>query len=157
MYHQILELEQKIPGFNRIPFDFSDFLKLCEQENIRFYFWNFPHPVKGIYLNFEFPIIGLKETLKSPELELVAFQELGHYFLNHPNSFTIERNTFLLPKIEYQAKIFAALCLIPTPVLETEKDKILEPYPIEFRNFRLHIYQNYFFKYKKNTFKNGHY
>lgn len=143
MYRQILELEKKINGFNRIPFDFSDFLNICEEENIRFYFWNFPHPIKGVYINLEFPMVGIKEGLKSPELEFVAFQELGHYFLNHPNSFTIERETFWLDKIEYQAKIFAALCLIPTPVLEIEKDEILEKYPVEFRNFRLQIYKSY--------------
>jgi len=124
MYRQILELEKKINGFNRISFDFSDFLNICEQEDIRFYFYPFPAPIKGVYINLEFPVIGLKEGLKSPELELVAFQELGHYFLGHPNSFTIEKNTFWLDKIEYQAKVFSALCLIPTPVLETEKDGI---------------------------------
>jgi len=153
MYYQILELEKKIKGFNRIPFDFSDFLNICEQEDIRFYFYPFPAPIKGVYINLEFPVIGLKEGLKSPELELVAFQELGHYFLGHPNSFTIERSTFWLDKIEYQAKIFSALCLIPTPVLETEKDNILEQYPVEFRNFRLQIYQNYL-KHKPKYFQN---
>ena len=143
MYHQILKLERNIQGFNKTPFSFSDFLSFCEQENIRFYFWDFTHPVKGIYLNWDFSIIGLNKNLKSPELELVAFQELGHYFLGHPNSFTLERETFWFDKIEYQAKIFSVLCLIPTPILETEKDEILEKYPVEFRNFRLQIYQNY--------------
>jgi len=110
--------------------------------------------VKGIYLNWDFSIIGLNKNLKSPELELVAFQELGHYFLGHPNSFTLERETFWFDKIEYQAKIFSVLCLIPTPILETEKDEILEKYPVEFRNFRLQIYQNYL-KHKPGYFQNS--
>lgn len=146
MYRQILELEKKINGFNCIPFDFSNFLNICERENIRFYFWNFPHPIKGVYINLEFPIIGIKEGLKTPELELIAFQELGHYLLNHPNSFTVERNTFWLDKIEYQAKVFASLCLIPTPVLETESDEILQQFPPEFREFRVRIFKNYLIK-----------
>ncbi len=70
MYHQILELEKKINGFNRIPFDFSDFLNICEQEDIRFYFYPFPDPIKGVYINLEFPVIGLKENLNLLNLNL---------------------------------------------------------------------------------------
>jgi len=151
MYHQILALEKQIPEFNQRPFDFSDFRYLCDKETIRFYFWSFPPEIKGVYINIDFPVIGLNETLKSPELEIVAFQELGHYYLGHPNSFTIERDTLLLPKIEYEAKVFSALCLVPTPILEKEKDNILVNFPLHFRKFRMEIYNAYLRK-KVNTY-----
>lgn len=143
MYRQIFALENQIPGFNKHCFDFSDFRNLCDKESVRFYHWDFPEEIKGVYLNINFPVIGLNENLRQPEKEIVAFQELGHYYLGHPNSFSIERTTFFLPKIEYEAKIFAALCLIPTPVLEKEKDDILDDFPGEFRGFRTKIYSSY--------------
>jgi Zn-dependent peptidase ImmA (M78 family) len=146
MYRQIFALEKKLHGFNKKPFLFGDFRSMCEQENIRFYFWDFPPEIKGVFFNDNFPVIGLNAKLTSPEKEIVAFQELGHYYLEHPNSFSLERLTFLLPRIEYEAKIFAALCLIPTPVLEKEKDEALSKFPPEFRCFRIHVYKNFLLK-----------
>jgi Zn-dependent peptidase ImmA (M78 family) len=151
MYRQIFALEKQVPGFNRKSFRFADFRSICEEENIRFYLWNFPPEIKGIYINKGFPLIGLNEKLKSPEREIVAFQELGHFCLEHPNSFSIERDTFLLPKIEYEAKIFAALCLIPTPILEKEKDEALKTFPPDFREFRVTIHNSYLDKRTQKT------
>ena len=158
MRRHILNLEQQLPWFNRWPMTKDLFQEICEQENIAVYKWVFPPKVKGFYFKEnDGAVIGINHTLKHPENTIVACRELGHHFLEHPNGFTLETETpDMIPTLEFQAKVFGALCLIPTPDLERDGDDALLPWPITFREFRWRVYQDYLAGYDQNYDQNGH-
>lgn len=150
MYRQVLLLERRIPDFNLRTFSYDDFLFLCDQEGITVYPWPFPSPVKGFYLDYrDRKGIGFARDLQGPEKTLVAFQELGHHFLEHGNSFTLETETYLTWSLEYDARLFASLAVLPTPVLEREGDEALASWPADFREFRWRVYNNYLLRKNK--------
>lgn len=144
MYHQILVLERRIPDFNLRIFSYDAFLSLCDQESITVNTWPFMLPVKGFYLDCAGrKSIGLSQGLQEPEKTLVAFQELGHHFLEHGNSLTLDTETYRTLSCEFNARVFAALAILPTPVLERERDEAFKEWPQDFREFRMRVYQDY--------------
>ena len=144
MYTQILSLERRIPDFNHRAFSFDDFLSLCEQKDIAVNYWPFVPPVQGFYLDHAGrKSVGLARDLQYPEKTLIAFQELGHCILEHGNCFTLETYTYSTPSREYNARVFAVLAVLPTPILEREGDEALAIWPQDFREFRWRVYQNY--------------
>ncbi len=144
MVQVINQLETQIPGFNHQPLTWDDFRDLTDQENILVAPWDFPPTIRGFYYrDEEGGAIGLNHTLTGPEKEIVAWHELGHHYLGHGNALLLETETYLMPGIEYRARVFSALALAPTPALEALGDEILAPWPLAFREFRWRVYQTW--------------
>ena len=145
MYRQIKNLERRLPWFNREAVTNDLFQEICDKEGIDYYPYPFPASIKGFYFKSKYgPAIGINDRLSYPDREIISCRELGHHFLSHLNGFVLEAESpDLMPLFEYETKIFGALCLIPTPILELEKDEVLQEWPQEFREFRWSLYQKY--------------
>lgn len=137
-------LEAQIPGFNRQPFTWDDFYALAEREKIEVVFWDFPDGIRGFYYrDHQDTAIGISRQLIDVGAQIIAWHEMGHHFLSHGNCFYLRDSTYLIRGKEHQARIFAALALCPTPILEQQGDELLAPWPLGFREFRWRVYQTW--------------
>ena len=145
MYRQIKNLERRLSWFNREAVTNDLFQEIIDKEGLDYYLYPFTDPIEGFYFKSKSgPAIGINDRLSYPDREIVSCRELGHHFLSHLNGFVLEAESpDLMPLFEYETKIFGALCLIPTPILEKEKDDALAEWPVEFRQFRWAVYQAY--------------
>lgn len=152
----ILELESKIQGFNKFPFDYNNFLDICDKENIKIDRWNFIDiGIKGLIIwNNDKANIGLDAELRGFQLMNVAFRELGHFFITpQQDHFFLKEKTLLLDPVEYAVKIFSMLCIMPTTKLDKiikskeekdEKDIAYEyDVPVKFVSERFEIYNRH--------------
>ena len=113
---QIPKALQEI-GFNKRQLNFADFEKVCAGEKIITLRTNENALGQGAFFyHRKRPCIWLHSNLQDYMLMWVAFHELTHFLLHPPDIQFFSEGTRL--KIEHQANIIAACCVIPRPLLK---------------------------------------
>ncbi len=152
--NKISEIEKRYPAFNHRSLGINDFYEICNEENIVVAEWDLGRKIKGVYLVIDGTHHIILEKYLRLEKKVVAFAELGHYFLHRDyNHFFITKNTLLIGSIEWQSQIFSAFAILPTLILdqyrEQEEDNptisnISRIYgiPESLVEFRLNLYKN---------------
>jgi len=97
--------------------DFRHLSRIIDNENIIFYTFPFEGRIKERYLATSDGIaqIAVDSNLSPPEQKHMTAHALGHHFL-HQGNFT-HINDIVQNKQEQQAENFAAVLLVPPPVL----------------------------------------
>lgn len=100
--------------------------EMAERHKIKIEYWDFSPPLEAVYLQFPDlpPIIGLAKSLlgNSRHLRCVLAEELGHHFTTAgemvPKEYYHYCQRLACSKVEYKARRWAALYLIPQKQLE---------------------------------------
>jgi Zn-dependent peptidase ImmA (M78 family) len=119
MFHETLEKLEKESdfGFNRRPLGYGDFKRICKSHHVYLREKPLLSELKGIFTWYhENPYICINTRIPEKERTFVAFCELGHFFLHNKTNhfFTATRDKWELGEMEYQTRVFAHLCIIPT-------------------------------------------
>lgn len=122
MFYQTLDKfeEQSEFGFNKRPLGYGDFKRICRKYNIALSEKSLLSELKGIFTWYkDNPYVCINSRLPEKERTFVSFCELGHFFLHdRTNHFlTKTKNKWELGELEYQTRVFAHLCVVPTPDL----------------------------------------
>lgn len=122
MFYETLEkLESETDfGFNKRPLGYGDFKRICR--NYQIYVKERPllSELKGIFTWYgDNPYVCISSRLPEKERTFIAFCELGHFFMHDKTNhfFTKMQDKWQLGEMEYQTRVFAHLCIIPTPDL----------------------------------------
>ncbi|GAB4346201.1 MAG: hypothetical protein Kow0099_27200 [Candidatus Abyssubacteria bacterium] len=108
-------------GFNKRPLGYGDFKRICRKYHIHLREKPLLSELKGIFTWYrDNPYICINTRLPEKERTFVAFCELGHFFLHDKTNhfLTATRDKWELGEMEYHTRVFAHLCVIPTPDLE---------------------------------------
>ncbi len=121
LYEKLEKLETETDfGFNQRPLGYGDFRRIAR--NYEIYVKEKPllSELKGIFTWYtDNPYICISNRLSEQERTFVAFCELGHFFLHDKSNhfFTKMRDKWQLGEMEYETRVFAYLCIVPTPDL----------------------------------------
>jgi Zn-dependent peptidase ImmA (M78 family) len=118
MYFALAKLLKSVPGLNSRALTEADFHKICRRERIKVV--EMPLLVPGFYMvSRGRRFIVLDSRLRGVRWLHVAWHELAHHFLHAPKaaasvSFFQVREE---PRVLFEAESFAAIALIPEPML----------------------------------------
>jgi Zn-dependent peptidase ImmA (M78 family) len=118
LYDTLEKLEKETDfGFNQRPFGYGDFKRICKKYEIYVREKPLLGELKGIFTWYENnPYICINSRLPERERTFVSFCELGHFFLHDRSNhfFTKMQDKWQLGEMEYQTRVFAYLCVVPT-------------------------------------------
>jgi Zn-dependent peptidase ImmA (M78 family) len=121
LYEDFEKIEKETDfGFNQRPLSYGDFKRICRKYNIYVKENPLLSELKGILAWYkDNPYICINSRLSERERTYVAFCELGHFFLHDKSNhfFTKMQDKWQLAEMEYESRVFAYLCIIPTPDL----------------------------------------
>lgn len=131
-------------GYGRRILSLDDFDFICDDQKILV--TERPMKWKGLFTVCEgVSCIALNAELDAVSKPIVAFHELGHYFTPYPPALGFFC-TGTLSKTEYMAHRFAAIALIPLPLMKQKTFTEIQEeysYPTEFMFFRQRVYDNF--------------
>jgi Zn-dependent peptidase ImmA (M78 family) len=121
LYKTLEKIEKETDfGFNKRSLSYGDFKRICRKHNIFVKEKPLLSELKGILTWYnDNPYICINNRLTERERTYVAFCELGHFFLHDKSNhfFTKMQDKWQLAEMEYESRVFAYLCIVPTPDL----------------------------------------
>jgi Zn-dependent peptidase ImmA (M78 family) len=121
LYETLEKLEKETDfGFNQRPLGYGDFKRICRRYEIHVKEKPLLSELKGVFTWYrDNPYVCISSRLSERERTLIAFCELGHFFLHDKSNhfFTKMQDKWQLGEMEYQTRVFAQLCIVPTPDL----------------------------------------
>lgn len=134
-------IRKKLPKWNLKTFGMTEFVKICNDENIIFV-EGIGRKHKGEYIPYpNRNMIVLRAGLKEGERRWIAYHELGHYFLHathHQFSRTVSR------RLDREANLFAAVALLPNYLIKNDRMSFEDGYyPEDFVKIRFEILREY--------------
>jgi len=115
----LAKLLQSVPGLNTRALTEADFYRICRREKIKVA--EMPLLVPGFYMTCKGRrFIVIDSRLRGVRWLHVAWHELAHHFLHAPKSAAVSSLFFQIreePKVLFEAEAFAAIALIPEPML----------------------------------------
>lgn len=134
-------------GWNQRVLTEADFYRICRREKIKTI--EMPLLVPGFYMACKGKsFIVTDNRLRGVRWLHVAFHELAHHFLHTPAN-AASASFFQIneaPKVLFEAEAFAAIALIPEPLVRSMLSGEIEElhdYPREMLEFRLKILDLY--------------
>jgi Zn-dependent peptidase ImmA (M78 family) len=121
LYETLEKLEKESDfDFNRRPLGYGDFKRICKKYEIYVKEKPFLSELNGVLTWHESnPYVCISSRLPERERTFISFCELGHFFLHDKSNhfFTKMLDKWQLGEMEYQTRVFAYLCIVPTPDL----------------------------------------
>lgn len=121
LYEALEKLEKETDfGFNKRPLGYGDFKRVSKKYEIYVKEKPLLSELNGIFTWYgNNPYVCISSRLPERERTFISFCELGHFFLHDKSNhfFTKMLDKWQLGEMEYQTRVFAYLCIVPTPDL----------------------------------------